>query len=898
MRFSLKDMNIRWQLICANNLVLVLTMLAVTGTIYLTMSADRDRQIEAFRQTEMTAAQNNLQSYVTIAYEILQANYQNATDRGYLEKRYGNELKNIIDIAEGIVAAARQEVAAGTLTEEQAREQALGQIEKIRYDDGKGYVWVNDTGAPYPKMIMHPTAPTLNGKVLDDPKYNCALGTKENLFKAFVDVTRARGEGFVDYLWPKPTKNGLTEEQPKLSYVRLVPEWGWIMGTGIYVDDALADAREKSKTDIAKIRFNNGTGYFWINDTGAPYPKMVMHPISPALDGTVLDDPKYNCALGKKENLFKAFVDVSRETGEGFVDYLWPKPTRDGVTEEQPKLSYVRLFEPFGWIIGTGEYIDDIEVEVAAQQKRIAATMTNLFLKILLTMTLIAVLVALFFMWLAKKFADPIGHCAAFAQQLGAGDFTTAIAVRSGNEIGRLGATLNSMRSDMKKTLLDVASDSSLLTFTAERLRASSTTMSSTAEAMAHQAGIVAGAAEEISTSIKLVADTTGKIAGEAETINGNSVEMAHNIRSVAVAAEELTSSFKEVAHNCQAAQGLAGRAIDNNRSSREKMDALNGSAASITNVINMITEITEQTKLLALNATIEAARAGEAGKGFAVVASEVKDLAKQTATATSEIVHQIRQIQTHTRAVSDAISETYEINRQVDEINTTIAAAVEEQTATVGEIARTVATTSDHAAEVVRTISSFTGAIRDEVATSVQEASIGVTEIAENVRKLNEGVHTTWSDAAETKIYADRLAAVADELKGSVNTFTLGERKFDLGAVKGAHIGWRARLEGVMYGRQLTLEQVSSHEQCDFGKWLYGPEAAFVRALPECDEVEKVHKHVHLLAKQVVKAQCIDNDRGQALRLLTEFEKTSNRLFAALDTLFHARVGGKKAGQ
>ncbi|OKY73664.1 MAG: hypothetical protein BM485_17780 [Desulfobulbaceae bacterium DB1] len=898
MGLSLKNMKIRWQLIVSNNLVLFLAMLVVIMTIYLTMSGNRDQEMQAFRQAEMAAVQDNLKSYVNIAHEILQANYENATDRAYLEKRYGNELKNIIDIAENIVRTAREETAAGALTVEEAKERALRQIEKIRYDGGKGYVWVNDTGSPYPKMIMHPTAPALNGRVLDDAKYNCALGKGENLFKAFVDVAKEKGEGFVDYLWPKPTKDGLTEQQPKLSYVRLVPEWGWIMGTGIYVDDALADAREKSMTDIAKIRFNDGKGYFWINDTGAPFPKMIMHPISPALDGKILDDPKYNCALGKGENLFKAFVDVAKEKGEGFVDYLWPKPTKDGLTEQQPKLSYVRLFAPFDWIIGTGEYIDDIEVQVAEHARKTSAAMTALFLKILLAVSVIAGLVCLGFMWLAKKFADPIGECAGFASRLGDGDFTSVIPVRCTNEIGNLCSSLNNMRSGMKETLLDVANDSSLVSFTSDRLRESSAVMSRTAESMAHQAGIVAGAAEEISTNIKIVSETTGKIADEADSINQNSVEMAHNIRSVAVAAEELTSSFKEVAQNCQTAQGLANKAIRNNTTSREKMDALNSSAASINNVINMITEITEQTKLLALNATIEAARAGDAGKGFAVVAGEVKELAKQTAHATDEIVQQIKQIQGHTTEVSDSISETYEINREVDEINTTIAAAVEEQTATVGEIARTVAATSDHAEEVVRTISSFTRVIKEEVATSVKEASIGVTEIAENVRKLNDGVNSTWSDSAETKIYADRLTDVARELNSNISKFTLGDKKFDLGTVKGAHIGWRAKLEGVMYGRQLTIDEVSSHEQCAFGKWLYGPEAAFVRALPECDDVEKIHKQVHSLAKQVVKAQCLDNNREQAKQLLVEFEKTSNRLFVALDTLFHAKAGGKGAAQ
>ena len=112
-------------------------------------------------------------------------------------------------------------------------------------------------------------------------------------------------------------------------------------------------------------------GYFWINDTGLPYPKMIMHPTIPSLDGQVMDDPKYNCALGKKENLFKAFVEVSKENGEGFVDYLWPKPTTQGLTQDLPKLSYVRLYKPQGWIIGTGVYVDDIDALMVKEKDRV-----------------------------------------------------------------------------------------------------------------------------------------------------------------------------------------------------------------------------------------------------------------------------------------------------------------------------------------------------------------------------------------------------------------------------------------------------------------------------------------------------------------------------------------------
>jgi len=123
-------------------------------------------------------------------------------------------------------------------------------------------------------------------------------------------------------------------------------------------------AKRQAYLDISKIRYDNGVGYFWINNDNKPYPTMIMHPTIPKLNGTILDNPEFNCALGKNVGLFKAFVDVCNDYGEGYVDYLWPKPAIEGLTIKQPKISYVKAFKPWNWILGTGVYIDDIDRDV------------------------------------------------------------------------------------------------------------------------------------------------------------------------------------------------------------------------------------------------------------------------------------------------------------------------------------------------------------------------------------------------------------------------------------------------------------------------------------------------------------------------------------------------------
>lgn len=362
-----------------------------------------------YRSEEMRKTRGKLKNLVDTAYAIIESNYKEAQNREYIEEIYGRRLKDIEGIAESIVEEMIENAKSGKLTEAEAKRQACETIRKIRYDNGTGYVWINDVGKPFPRMIMHPFSPELEGEILDDPKYNCALDKNENLFKASVDVCEANGEGFVNYSWPKPDVSGLTTDVPKLSYVILVEQWQWILGTGVYIDDVLVEALQKSKDDIRRMRYDHGTGYFWINDITAPYPKMVMHPFSPGLEGEILDDPQYNCALGKNENLFKAFVNVCQANGEGFVDYRWPKPTEKGFTEPMPKLSYVRLYEPLGWIVGTGVYIDGIDTEIRERMEMLLAQVNGLIKKVIFFSVVMCLLSIAASVVSARTISYPVG---------------------------------------------------------------------------------------------------------------------------------------------------------------------------------------------------------------------------------------------------------------------------------------------------------------------------------------------------------------------------------------------------------------------------------------------------------------------------------------------------------
>ncbi len=203
-----------------------------------------------------------------------------------------------------------------------------------------------------------------------------------------------------------------------------------------------------------------------------------------------------------------------------------------------------------------------------------------------------------------------------------------------------------------------------------------------------------------------------------------------HNVHTVAAATEELSASFREINERVAESTQIIGQAVSQTQSTSQQVASLEDAANRIGTVVGLITDVAEQTNLLALNATIEAARAGDAGKGFAVVASEVKVLASQTAKATNEIRTQIQAIQDATRMSSQAIAEISRTIGRVNEISTSIAAAVEEQTAATGEISRNVSQAAEGTADVTANVAGVSeaamssSAAADQVLTAAGELS------------------------------------------------------------------------------------------------------------------------------------------------------------------------------
>ena len=295
------------------------------------------------------------------------------------------------------------------------------------------------------------------------------------------------------------------------------------------------------------------------------------------------------------------------------------------------------------------------------------------------------------------------------------GDLTREVAVKGADAIGQMGEGLATFFANLRGNVSGIAETAQTLASASQQLTAVSQQMASNAEQTAAQANVASAAAEQVS----------------------------RNVTTVSTGAEEMGASIKEIAKSANEAAKVATAAVKVAEKTNATVAKLGESSVEIGNVIKVITSIAQQTNLLALNATIEAARAGEAGKGFAVVANEVKELAKQTARATEDISRKIEAIQGDTKGAVEAIGQIGKIINQINDIQNTIASAVEEQTATTSEISR-----------------------------NVSEAARGSNEIAQNISGVAQAARSTTEGASNTKNSADALSKIASDLQQLVAQF------------------------------------------------------------------------------------------------------------------------------
>lgn len=470
-------------------------------------------------------------------------------------------------------------------------------------------------------------------------------------------------------------------------------------------------AQTQAMNAIRALRYDK-TNYFWINNY---QPEMVMHPIKPALEGKDLTNNKD--PDGKA--LFVEMVNITKKDGEGFIPYKWPKPG-----EEQPvdKVAFVKGFNQWQWIIGSGVYLDTIDAAFSSQR--------NL---IILNAVVMIIAVIVFSYFIGRSVLLPTRLAANMMKDIsqGEGDLTRTLNEEGNDEISKLSHSFNLFVSKMRESLVHV---------------------SQSANDVNEHAHTVDDSTKTSQSFIELQNDSSTQVAAAME-------QMTHQIHDVSSNAEAAEQAANDAAHNALTGKHVVAETITaietlsaNIETVSRVTEDLANESQNIGSVLDVIRSISEQTNLLALNAAIEAARAGEHGRGFAVVADEVRTLASRTGQSTDEIQSMISKLQEGTRAAVDAVkaSQTLSVStvEQASSANNSL-----------NEIERLVSVITEMNSQIARATEQQTQAA-DEVNLRINDLSQSTEQSLDNTKQLNSA--------------SDKLKQSSTELSSIVNRFKL----------------------------------------------------------------------------------------------------------------------------
>ncbi len=472
----------------------------------------------------------------------------------------------------------------------------------------------------------------------------------------------------------------------------------------------LEQAQSLAKDALRAARYD-GKEYFWINDF---HPTTLMHPIKPELEGK---DQTGNKDVNGKA-LYVEFVNVVRAQGAGFVDYYWSKPGSDAPV---PKLSYVKGFEPWGWIIGTGIYIDDVD----AAFKKDALLLGSLSAVVLFVLILLGYLVRTS---IVRQLGGEPNEAAAIMHQVAAGDLTASVSNAPSDSL--LGALDNMVRT-LRGLIGEINSGANQLVDNAEQIKHASEEVAIAAERQADATSAMAAAIEELTVSSNHISDSARETEHDSHEAMSLAAQGSERVEEATLAIKNIASTATEVS---------------------ARIHALEERATQVSSIANVIKDIAGQTNLLALNAAIEAARAGEQGRGFAVVADEVRKLAERTSLATTEIEQMISGIQGET---VDAVSA---MNTALPEVERGVELAA-------------------YASDSLRSIEAGAHRTLDrvgEVASATREQSAASTSIAQRVEDIAQMVDQTTATIRGTADSAGHLEGIALNLKQQISRFKI----------------------------------------------------------------------------------------------------------------------------
>jgi methyl-accepting chemotaxis protein len=482
-----------------------------------------------------------------------------------------------------------------------------------------------------------------------------------------------------------------------------------------------ADAIERGKALLHSLRFGKDDYVYAISTQGVavsnPNPNVEGKNLMSAADADGVFFVRQQIELAPK--------------GGGFVSFRFP---RAGGGDPLPKLTYSVEYKPYGWIVGAGIYLDDVNAIFWEQARNRA----------ILVVLALLVVGGLFYM-LGRTIVNPINAMTTAMRRIAQGDTSTSIpALERGDEVGAMAQSVKVFKDNMiEAERLRSEQEASKAQADSERKRLMAQMADEFERGVRSSLDSFADAASDLQSTSKGMSSTASEASQQATSVAAVAEQASANVQTVAAATEELSSSVYEIGRQVTQSTEIAGQAVAEANRTNVTVQGLSAAAQKIGDVVKLISDIASQTNLLALNATIEAARAGEAGRGFAVVANEVKSLASQTAKATDEISSQVGAMQNATTEAVHAIESIGRTIGAINEITSAISIAVEQQ-----------------------------GSATQEIARSVQEAALGTGQVSRNIAAVNDAAEKTGSASNGVLSSAEQLSRQAATLRSDVDQF------------------------------------------------------------------------------------------------------------------------------
>jgi methyl-accepting chemotaxis protein len=478
--------------------------------------------------------------------------------------------------------------------------------------------------------------------------------------------------------------------------------------TGILTE---AQAQNSAKEAIRVMRYGGGN-YLWINDT---HPVMIMHPFRPDLEGHDVSDFKDP----QGTHIFVEFARLAQRSGGGTLSYMWPRP---GASKPVRKLSYVEEFKPWGWVIGTGIYIDDVD----------AAWLKSAEMAGTIALSCVAMLLFASFAMYGAIFRG-LTHLGDRIRDVaeGEGDLTKRIEVISHDEIAEVAQWFNSFMDGLHDLISRVASNTARLSAAATEISSAAIQTASGARDENRRISCVAAAMQEMETTVMEVSKSSEQAAINARRASDVARQGGEIINGA-------LARMSAIAESVQSASG--------------QIEELNKRSGEIGRVVAVIEEIANQTNLLSLNASIEAARAGQYGSGFAVVAGEVRRLAERTATATKEIAGTIEHVQRGTETAVDCMERSsHWVELGVGD------------TSKAGTALREIIAAAQNVGDSIQ-----------QIAASATEQKSAMAEINMNVVQIAKIAEESEVASRQSETTCGELSSLSIDLKGMINHFKL----------------------------------------------------------------------------------------------------------------------------